>query len=376
MTGNEAIAFGALVGGCRFVAAYPITPASEIMEWLIPRMPEYGGVVVQAEDELASINMIIGAAFSGARSMTSTSGPGLSLMMEALGLAGITETPIVIVDVQRAGPSTGMPTKLEQSDINQAVFGSHGEIPRIVIAPATVEDCFYLTAGAFNVAEEYQCPVIVTSDLALGMSKNSVDRLQLDRVTINRGALLAGPEAESIQDYRRYALTESGISPRLLPRAGSAVYQARGVEHDEYGNRTENPEMRANMMTKRMRKLDTVKDVDWAFDYHGPDEPDILLLGMGSTTGPIEEAALRLREEGARVGHLQLKLIYPLPMTRLSRYLDRAEKVLVVEHNATGQLTGLLRSSTQLNGRVQNLLKFDGTPFLPEEIYDAVKEVL
>jgi 2-oxoglutarate ferredoxin oxidoreductase subunit alpha len=376
MTGNEALAFGALVGGCRVLCAYPITPASEIMEWLIPKMPDYGGVVVQAEDELAAINGVIGAAFSGARAMTSTSGPGLSLMMEALGLAGMTETPIVITDVQRAGPSTGMPTKLEQSDINEAVFGSHGEIPRIVIAPATMEDCFYLAAESFNLAEKYQCPVIVTTDLALGMGKSSVEHFDLDRIEIDRGSLLSDEELDALDDYKRYELTESGVSPRAVPGHPNAIHQARGVEHDEYGYRTEDPEMRTQMMNKRLQKLEPVRDVDWAVDYAGPDNPELLLVGYGSTYGPIDEAMVHLCEDGLDVGHLHVKLLEPLPLEQLNKHFSAAGRVMVVEHNAQGQLANLLRMKAGFSDELLGFRKYDGTPFLPEEIHERAKEVL
>jgi len=376
MTGNEALAFGALVGGCRFLAAYPITPASEIMEWLIRNLPDYGGVAIQAEDELAAINMVIGAAFSGARAMTSTSGPGLSLMMEGLGLAGMTETPIVLVDVQRAGPSTGMPTKLEQSDINEAVFGSHGEIARVVIAPATVEDCFYLGAEAFNVAERFQCPVLMVTDLAMGMGKVSVDHFDLDRIKIDRGRILTDDEIEQLEDFKRYELTESGISPRVLPKSPKTIYQARGVEHDEYGHRTEDPDMRVKQMNKRLRKLDPIRQVDWALMAEGEEEADVLIVSMGSTLGPIEEAMEKLAEEDASVAHLHLRLLEPLPVEQLSSHFEKAGKIVVVEHNAQGQLANLIKGKMGLDRELLRLRKYNGEPFLPEEVYEYVRGVL
>src|SRR5690606_8480117 len=216
--GDDAAGFGALVGGCRLIAAYPITPATDVMHWLVPKLPRYGGVVVQTEDEIAAITMAIGAGYAGVRAMTSTSGPGFSLMMEALGYAGMIEAPVVIIDVQRAGPSTGMPTKHEQSDLFGMLYGSHGDLPRIVLAPATVEECFYGAAEAFNLAERYQTPVILALDLAVGLANQTVEGIDFDRVKIDRGLVASPAElAPDNADFKRYRFTESGISPRSLP---------------------------------------------------------------------------------------------------------------------------------------------------------------
>ncbi len=219
MIGNDAIALGALAGGSRFMAAYPITPASEIMEYLIKKLPQFGGTVIQTEDEIAACTMAIGANYAGVRTLTASAGPGLSLMMEAIGLAGITETPIVIVDTQRGGPSTGLPTKQEQSDLMAMIYGTHGEIPKVVIAPSTVQEAFYDMVEAFNIAEEYQCPVIVLTDLQLSLGKQTVEPLEYDKIEIRRGKLVTGelPEIPDKGCFKRYEVTEDGVSPRVLP---------------------------------------------------------------------------------------------------------------------------------------------------------------
>ncbi|MBX6722898.1 MAG: 2-oxoacid:acceptor oxidoreductase subunit alpha, partial [Dactylosporangium sp.] len=262
MSGNEATGLGAIAAGCRVMAAYPITPASDVMEYLVKRLPKFGGVVMQAEDEIASITTLIGAGFAGARAMTATAGPGFSLMQEAIGLAATAEVPLVIVDVQRAGPSTGMPTKVEQSDIMAMIYGTHGESSRIVLAPATLEDCFYDTAEAFNLADRYQCPVIVASDLMVGLSRQTVEEpLDLSRITIDRGEIadeemLAGVTSGQ---FHRYEVTESGISPRSLPGQPNGQYLATGVEHAPTGKVTENPANRVQQMDKRRRKLEGLR---------------------------------------------------------------------------------------------------------------------
>lgn len=381
ISGNEAIAFGALAAGCRFLAAYPITPATEIMYWFLKNFPKYGGVVVQAEDEIAAVNMAIGANYAGVRAMTSTSGPGISLMQEAVGLAGMSETPLVVVDVMRGGPSTGLPTKTEQSDLNELIFGTHGEIPRIVLTPATVEDCFYLAVEAFNLAERYQCPVYLVSDLSLGMSRQSIDGLDYSRVRIDRGALITQEELDAMERgaYKRYLVTESGISPRSLPGMRNGRYVALGNEHDEAGTEEiEDTATREIQMKKRMRKLDSLDLSDYV-DYYG-DEPaervDLLLVGWGSTIGRIQEAVARLEKDGYKVGHLHLRALYPFPRAKVRGYLQAAPRVLVVENNYTGQLAGYLAREVGFHDKIQNCTKYDGDPFLASEIYSRAREVL
>ncbi|BCU82305.1 2-oxoglutarate ferredoxin oxidoreductase subunit alpha [Polycladomyces abyssicola] len=373
ISGNEAVGLGALAAGCRFLAAYPITPATEIMYTALAHFPRYGGKVLQAEDEIAACIMAIGANYAGVRAMTSTSGPGISLMQEAIGLAGISETPLVIVDVMRGGPGTGLPTKTEQSDLNELVYGSHGEIPRIVLTPSTVEECFYYTAEAFNLAEKYQCPVIVATDLYLGMSKQSVPvgAIDFEKVTIDRGELISDEELLALApgEYRRYAVTESGISKRSIPGQKNGRFVAMSNEHDEGANEEiEDPETRVQQMAKRMRKLNAFDPSVLSVEYDGPETTKWTLVGFGSTRAQIGEAVKHLQDKGVKVGHLQIKVVKPFPDALVKRYLSGAERILVVENNATGQLAELIRARVGFHDRIQSCLKFSGDPFTVEEI--------
>ncbi len=374
MEGDNAAAFGALAGGCRFLAAYPITPASMIMEWMAREVPKFGGVVVQAEDEISAILMAIGANYAGARGMTSTSGPGFSLMQEALGLSGLTETPVVIVNVQRGGPATGLPTKPEQGDINEMVYGSHGEIPRVVLAPGTYDECFYDTAAAFNLADTHQCPVIVAMDLTLGMGKGTVESLDWNRVRIDRGKLL---DAQSLTQlgapYQRFEETEDGISPRVLPGTPGGVHLNTADEHDFVGRITESQDTRRRIHDKRLRK---VQQVDFpGVALRGDLPADLLLVGMGSVTGPMWEAADRLNTKGARVAVCQIRRVWPFPVEEFTAALAGAKVALVCEHNATGQLAHLIRA--QCGGDLlPGLRKYDGDPFRPAEVVQRAEEVL
>ena len=261
MVGNDAIGLGAISAGSKFMAAYPITPASEIMEYMIANLPKVGGTVIQTEDEIAAATMAIGSNYAGVRDFTASSGPGLSLMMESIGLSGMTETPFVIVNTQRGGPSTGLPTKQEQSDLMQMIYGTHGDIPKIVVAPTDAEDAFYLTVEAFNLAEEYQCPVIILSDLQLSLGKQTVKALDYNKIEIKRGELLQSDierEEDDKSYFRRYALTGSGISPRPIPGVKGGIHHITGVEHNEEGKPSEAASNRQAQMEKRMRKTENL----------------------------------------------------------------------------------------------------------------------
>ena len=299
MMGNDAIAYGALVGGCRFMAGYPITPATDVLEWMAKYLPQYGGaVVVQAEDELAAVNMIIGAAFTGVRSMTATSGPGLSLMTEGIGLASSLEIPIVIVECARAGPSTGMPTKTEQSNLNHLIFGGHGEFPKIVLAPGTVEESFYMAIEAFNLAEKYQMPVFLLSEQALCQSKATLPRLSFDGVEVDRGKLQLDPVV--FGEYRRFAFTEDHVSPRVIPGVEGGMHLAPGSEHNDGGVITENAKNRKRMMEKRMGRKMKYGAVPTCRRRTCSTTPGarIGIIGYGSNRGPIAEAQDRLNKMG------------------------------------------------------------------------------
>ena len=380
--GNDALALGAVVAGCRVVAAYPITPATDILYSLLKLLPKYGGVVLQAEDEMAACQMALGCNYAGVRAMTSTSGPGFSLMTETLGLAGVSETPLVIVDVQRAGPSTGMPTKTEQGDAFQAIFSSHGEVQRIVLAPATVEDCFYDIQRAFNLADKYQCPVIVLSDLVLGLSKQTVeiDDLDFERIQIDRGAMLTQEELNKIiaeqGEYKRYQLTESGISPRALPGQEGGIHIAISYEHDEKGLEDEYPENRIPQTDKRIRKMSSFNPAEFGVRRTGDSSPDILLIGWGSTVGQLDEVCERMAAKGASVGHLHISVLHPFPADAVKAAIESAKRVIVVDNNAFGQLEQLIKLHAGHFDHVHSLRKYSGEPYRLFEIESKVQEVL
>ena len=377
MIGNDAIALGALAGGCRFMAAYPITPASEIMEYLIKKLPAVGGTVIQTEDEIAAVTMAIGANYGGVRTITASAGPGLSLKMEAIGLSGITETPLVIVDTQRGGPSTGLPTKQEQSDLMAMIYGTHGEIPKIVMAPSTVQEAFYDTAEAFNLAEEYQCPVIILTDLQLSLGKQTVEPLDYGKVEIRRGKLQTGelPELENKGYFKRFEVTEDGVSPRVIPGMKNGIHHVTGVEHEETGKPSESAANRIAQMDKRFRKISNLKFYTPVHKNAPHEEADLLIVGFNSTRGAIEEAIGRLEQDGVKVNHAQIRLIHPFPVDELLPLVKSAKKIAVIENNATGQLANILKMNVGHAEKVNKVLKYDGNPFLPHEIHTKCKEL-
>lgn len=379
MMGNDAVTLGAMAAGCRVMPAYPITPASDIMESLVKKLPGIGGIVLQTEDEMAAIITAIGAAYAGSRAMTATSGPGLSLMMEAIGLSGMTETPVVIVDTQRGGPSTGLPTKNEQSDLNTVLYGSHGEIPRIVLAPSTAEECFYDTVQAFNYADEYQCPVILLTDLALSLALQTVEQLDYSQVKINRGKLLSDDEVAEMTDengyFPRYADTEDGISPRAIPGQRGGIHYVTGVEHNDIGRPNEQADNREQMMKKRMRKLTGI-ELPNSLVVNEAADAEWLLVGFGSSRGPIEEAREQLAADGIQTSQMCVRVLAPFPTQAVSDVLARYNRVLVVENNATGQLAEQIKQRIGDVDKIHKLTKFDGTPFIPSEITKHVKELI
>lgn len=373
ISGDEAIAVGALAAGCRFFAAYPICPASEVWQWLNIHYPEFNGLIVQTEDELAAINMALGASYAGVRSMTSTSGPGASLMMEGFSLAGMTEIPLVVAHVQRVGPSTGLPTKNEQSDLLQWIHGSHGDFPRIVLSPGTIQECFEFTVKAFNLAEKYQCPVILMTEQDYGQNYRTVKRFHLNRVKIDRGKLLTQEELSRIQDYRRFRFTRDGISPRALPGMKGGRHTVESTEHDEHGFRNEDPEVRTRMMDKRLKKLrtacrDLYPPITW-----GDEKARVGLIGCGSTFGPIREAVEQLAEMGLGSKHLQVRTLWPFFTEDVRTFISHCRQVFVVENNATGQLASLVESQVHPKTRVHKVLKYSGQSFRPVEITRQVE---
>ncbi len=376
ISGDEAIALGALAAGCRFFAAYPICPATEIWQWLLKHIHDFNGLVVQTEDEIAAINMALGAAYSGVRAMTATSGPGASLMMEGFSLAGMAEIPIVVAHVQRAGPSTGLPTRPEQSDLNQWVFGAHGDFPRIVLSPGTIEECFYFMPYAFNLAEKYQCPVILLTEQNYGQNFYTVEKFDLQRVSIDRGLLLSQDELHDMEDYKRYAITENGISPRAIPSMVNGIHMVEGNEHDEKGYRDEDEEIRIRMMNKRMAKLDVALEDVIPPVFWGEEDADIGIIGFGSTLCPIREAMDQLGEQGISVKSLQLRTLWPFSVAEVEGFMRSCKTVFVVENNYSGQLSRLIQGQGVECSRVHKINKYSGHTFRPIEIAESILGVL
>jgi len=374
--GDEAIAFGALAAGCRFFAAYPICPATEIWEWLAKVLPSFNGLVVQTEDELAAINMALGASFAGARAMTSTSGPGASLMMEGFSLAGMAELPLVIAHIQRVGPSTGLPTKSEQADLNQWINGGHGDFPRIILSPGTIEECFEFTIKAFNLADKYQVPVILLSEEDYGQNYRTVEHFDLSKVIIERGKLLSQEELLKIKEYKRYELTEDCISPRAIPSMINGLHLVESNEHNEKGYRDESPHIRVEMMEKRMKKLtEASRDLPLPRLW-GSKESEIGIIGFGSTFGPIREAMARLQQQNLKTKYLQLRTLWPFPKTEVENFIKNSEHVFVVENNYSGQLNSLIRSQAINSQKIKSILKYSSHSFKPGEIFDGIKRVI
>ncbi len=384
LTGNEAVGLGAIAAGLRFYSAYPMSPSTSVMEYLADQSLEAGIVVEQAEDEIAAINMAIGASFAGVPAMTGTSGGGFSLMVEALGLAGMAEIPIVILNVQRPGPATGLPTRTEQSDLKFIISASQGEFPRMVIALRNHNDAFHQTARAMHLAEKYQIPVLLLSDQYLGDSYATVKPYNLagiHRVDPKRTAETYLAKNMSGQDegldYRRYRFTEDGISPRLIPGISKHLVTADSDEHDEYGKITESAEVRTRMMDKRLGKLKLLEQELQEPKFIGADDFDYLLIGWGSTYGPIKEAIRLLnKEKEKRYAALVFGDIYPLPQKLLKEKAGKAGSIINVEQNATGQLAQLIREQTGIECNF-SILKYDGRQLSSEEIADRIrKEVM
>jgi 2-oxoglutarate ferredoxin oxidoreductase subunit alpha len=366
INGSQSFGMGALLGGCRFVSAYPMTPGTPTFEWLTAHAAKYGIVSKHTEDELAAICMAIGANHAGVRGMTVTSGGGFSLMVEALGLAGMTETPLVAVNVQRVGPSTGMPTRTEQGDLLFMLHASQGEFPRIVLAPGTLEETFHTGWRAFNLAEKYQCPVIVLMDSFLANSLRTVERKDLDfeSVEIDRGALLTDDELDQItESYKRYAITETGISPRAIPGHPNGVFMATSDEHTEDGHiEDEDPVNRVRMVEKRSRKLVVAAKEMRAPALYGPEKADLTFVSWGSTYGPVRVAVDRINQGDSTANFLHFTDIWPFPEDKVLPLLESADRLVDVENNSTGQFATFLRAHTGI----------EVDPFSPEYILDRL----
>jgi 2-oxoglutarate ferredoxin oxidoreductase subunit alpha len=376
MNGNEAMAFGFIAAGVRFGAGYPITPWSDIMEILRRELPKYGGSFIQCEDEIASISMAIGASYAGKVAVTGSSGPGIALKAEAAGWAGMAEVPLIVVDIQRGGPSTGMPTNIEQSDLNIAVYGGHGDSPRVVLAPANVEDCFYMAIEAVNIARKYNTPVYILSDQAIATRIEAFPEPDLEKVCQD-----ISPDLTPVADHKPYDLAaKDGIVPRVVPgtRIMSGKYPiATGLEHDELGHPTGSPKLHMQMTAKRRKKFQALAATLPTPKIYGPSEGNVLLVGWGSTEGPIREAVDRARAAGDSVSSLHIRSINPLP-PGLENIFSGFNHIFVVEINdegiygVGGQLAALLRARFG-NHSITGINKTDGLTYKVKEILAAVK---
>ena len=376
LNGNEAFALGALAGGCRLVATYPMTPGSPVLHWFAAHADAYGAVIKHAESEIAAINMAIGASFVGARAMCPTSGGGFSLMVEALGLAGITEVPVVIYNAQRPGPATGLPTRTEQADMLFMMHASQGEFPRFGSAPGTVEESFRVGWQAFNLADRYQTPALVLSDHTLAASYRTVevDALDFDGVEIDRGALLTKEDLDALTEpYKRYEVTESGVSPRATPGHRNAVWVSTANEHDEFGAISEDAQNRVAQADKRWRKMAGMTEEVEGPSRYGPEGAGVTFVSWGSTYGPLREAVDRLNgEQAGWTNMLHFTALHPFP-TEAAAALERAERLIAVEGNVTGQLETLIRARTGIavDGSIR---RYDGRAFTPAYIVDRLEQ--
>ena len=379
LTGNQAIALGAAAGGVKFLAQYPMTPASSIMHWMAAHSRELGIVVKQAEDELAAINMAVGASYGGVRAMTATSGGGFSLMVEALGMAGMCEIPLVVVESQRAGPSTGLPTKTEQGDLNLMLGAGQGEFPRAILAPSNPAEAFHLTRRAVELAEEFQTPVLVASDLHLSENFETVDREQLALDYEPPSLFTVEPNGG---EYRRYRYTDSGVSPRALPGQPGLQWIAGSDEHDETGHLISDVRgglpssvlERQKMMDKRMRKLDGLRRAVPPPVLEGPASAPVTIVAWGSTVGAVRDARRVLAEVAVETNLLHFPAVWPIDAEQARRLLATTRRALLVEANYSGQFGRLLRAETGVD-LPERLLKYDGEPFFPHEIVQRVLEM-
>lgn len=343
MSGNEAAALGALHAGCSFFAGYPITPSSEILHFLSEWLPKAGGTCLQTEDELSAIGAVIGASFAGSKAMTATSGPGLSLMSEMLGLSSIAEIPSVIVNVQRGGPSTGIPTKSEQSDLMHALFASHGDTPRVVLAPCDVEDAFHITVDAFNIAEEYQTPAIVLSDQLIGQRRETIDAASLEHDVRQRRV-----PAPDEKEYKRYADTDDGVSPMSAPGMAGGIYQTNGLEHDVTGRPSAMFGVHERMNAKRTRKMHAINDEYRLFRRFGAVDPELGILCWGSSAGPVHEAIEILNRQGRNIAAFVPRILSPLPVEEIQTFVDSCPRILVIELSHSAQFHQYLRTQVDL----------------------------
>ncbi|MGB9959739.1 MAG: 2-oxoacid:ferredoxin oxidoreductase subunit alpha [Candidatus Bathyarchaeales archaeon] len=385
LSGNQAVAVGKVLGGCRVQTYYPITPAADESEYIeaheiigtkIPGM-DAGVVVLQTEDEIAAINMASGAALTGTRASTSTSGPGFSLMVEGLSWAGNNEVPVVITYYQRGAPSTGLPTRHGQDDLRFAVHAGHGEFPRIVLASGDIKECFYDAITAFNYAERFQLPVIHLIDKALANSSQTFSIFKTKEVKIQRGNILGEDELKDV-DYRRFSFTETGVSPRVFLGTRGGVHWYTGDEHNEFGHISEESANRTKMVEKRMKKLEAVDrevPINEKVNFFGDENAKNIVVSWGSPKGAILESLNRLAGEGFSLAFLQVRMVHPLPSKHIAEVLQKAEKIIDIEMNYSGQLGGIIKEKAGISMDFQ-ILKYNGRPMTTTEVYNALKLVL
>jgi 2-oxoglutarate ferredoxin oxidoreductase subunit alpha len=371
LSGNEAVSLGALYAGCRFFAGYPITPSSEILQFLSEWLPVYGGKFIQAEDELAALGLVIGASLAGRKAMTATSGPGLSLMSEMMGLAAMSEVPAVIVDVQRGGPATGIPTKSEQSDLFHAVFGGHGDLPRVVLAATDVADCYSATVDAFNIAEEFQVPVVLLTDQFVGQRKEGTGTLPLDLPVANR--LMPGEDKLGV-GFRRYGETPSGVSPMSVIGMKGGQYQTAGIEHDELGHPTSMFLLHEQMNAKRYRKLGGVIAKHGKVLTVGSEEAKVGVVAWGSSYGAVRDAVAAAEREGISARAFIPRLLAPFPHDALAAFLDSVDRLVVVELSYAAQFDQYLRTIHPLPPDRVVLSRSGGAHLRLSEVLGAIRE--
>ncbi len=371
LDGNEAIVLGALKAGCKFYAAYPMTPATSILHELAVLEREYGLIVKQTEDEISAINMAIGAGYAGVRAMCATSGGGFCLMTEGLGLAGMTESPVVVVNAQRPGPSTGLPTRTEQGDLRFMIHASQGEFPRAVIAPGDINECFYETFNAFNLAEKYHLPVIILTDKFLAASYVSAKQFETNNLRVAREGFAKTPG----KNYLRYAFTSSGVSPRSVPGEKEGIFIAAGNEHDPYGRISENSENRIKMIDKRSRKLRNLAKELPEPKLYSSKHAKLTIISFGSLKGPILEAIKILDKEKIKVNYLHFSYVYPLKTKTLQQTAKKAKKLLLIEQNSTAQFGSLIKEHALID-IPDKLLKYDGRQLTPEEICEKIRKII
>ncbi|MHC4749644.1 MAG: 2-oxoacid:acceptor oxidoreductase subunit alpha [Planctomycetota bacterium] len=373
LTGSQALSLGAMASGLKFYSGYPMSPATAIMEFISSQAEKYNIVLEQAEDEIAAINMVIGANFAGVRSMTATSGGGFCLMVEALSLAGMTETPAVIVVAQRPGPSTGLPTRTEQADFNFVMHAGHGEFPRAILAPGHPKQALYLISKAFNLADKYQTPIIVLVDQHFNDAFFTVDELDFQNITIDRGYVVTDQDIPSPHQYKRYAPSQSGISPRILPGHTKAVVYVDSDEHTEEGHITEGAAVRKHMMRKRMKKLEGLRQEMGSPEIYPTGQAELVVMGWGSTYGVIKEAVDKLNRNRIVAQMIHFSEIFPFNPRNLPPGALEKVKIVAVENNYTGQFADFFSKSTGV--RIdQKILKYDGRPFTSRDILEQIKQ--